>query len=62
MAFNLQKELEKVKILVPLIELLKQPSYKSQVTQFMLPHGVSPLLDNLNLQEEQSMVVFGPHV
>ena len=60
--FNLQKELEKVKIPVPLIELLKKPSYKAQVSQFMQPHGVSPLPDSLNLQEERPMVVFGPHV
>lgn len=31
-AFNLQKELEKVKIPIPLIELLKQPTYKAQVS------------------------------
>ena len=30
--FNLQKELEKVKISIPLVELLKQPSYKAQVS------------------------------
>ena len=28
----------------------------------MQPHGVSPLSDSLNLQEERPMVVFGPHV
>ena len=60
--FNLQKELEKVKILVPLVELLKQPSYKAQVSQFMLPHGVTSPPISLNLQEERPMVVFGPHV
>ena len=62
MAFNLQKELEKVKILVPLIKLLKKPSYKAQVSQFMLSRGIGPLPDSLNLQEERPMVVFGPHV
>ena len=36
-AFNLQKELEKVKIPVPPTELLKQPTYKVQVSMFMLP-------------------------
>lgn len=30
--FNLQKELEKVKILVLLFELLKQTTYKAQVS------------------------------
>ena len=28
----------------------------------MLPHGVGPLPDILNLQEERPMVVFVPHV
>jgi len=60
--FNLQKELEKVKILVPLIELLKQPTYKAQVSQFMHPSISVPTHDSLNLQEERPMVVFGPHV
>ena len=36
-AFNLQKELEKVKIPVPLTELLKQPDYESQFSSCMLP-------------------------
>ena len=61
-AFNLQKELEKIKIPIPLIELLKQPVYQSQVTSFMLPPGIPIVPDSLNLQEEIPMVVFGPHV
>ena len=60
--FNLQKELEKVKIPVPLTELLKQPAYQSQVTSFMLPPEATLTPDSLNLQEERPMVVFGPHV
>ena len=61
-AFNLQRELEKIKIPVPLTELLKQPVYQSQVTSFTpLPESqITP--DSLNLQEERPMVVFGPHV
>ena len=60
--FSLQKELEKVKIPVPLTKLLKQPAYQSQVSSFMLPQGAVPIPDSLNLQEERPMVVFGPHV
>lgn len=59
-AFNLQKELEKVKILVPLTELLNQPTYKAQVSQFMHPSASAPTHDSLNLQEERPMVAFGP--
>ena len=60
--FFLQKELEKVKIPVPLAKLLKHPSYQAQVSQFMLPQGVTSIPDSLNLQEERPMVVFGPNV
>lgn len=60
--FSLQKQLEKVKILFPLTKLLKQPNYKSQVSQFMCPSTIAPSHDSLILQEERPMVVFGPHV
>ena len=58
----MQKELEKIKIPVPLTELLKQPVYQSQVTSFILPPELPVAPDSLNLQEERPMVVFGPHV
>lgn len=61
-AFNLQKKLEKVKIHVPLIELLKQCTYKAKFSQFMLPSTSVPTHDYLNLQEEIPIVIFGPHV
>lgn len=60
--FNIQKELEKVKIHVPLIELLKKPTYKAQVSQFMHFSTSSPAHDNLNLQEERPTVFFRLHV
>lgn len=46
---------------VSVADLLNQPSYKAQVSQFMCPSSAIPILDNLNLQEERPMVVFGPH-
>lgn len=58
--FNLLKELEKVKTLMPLSKHLKQPTYKDQVSQFMfLSASVQPF-ENLN-QEERKIVVFGHH-
>lgn len=61
-SFSLQKELEKLKIVVPLTKLLKQPIYKAQMSQFMSSPTTTPLQESLNLQEEMPMVVFGPHV
>lgn len=41
--FDLQKELDKVKIVVPLFGLLRQPSYKAQVSQFIDPPATTPV-------------------
>lgn len=32
------------------------------MSQFIDPSTIAPILDNLNIQEERPMVVFGPHV
>lgn len=47
--FILQKELAKVKIFIPLTELLKQPNYKKQVSYFMDVSLIDSSYDNLNL-------------
>lgn len=60
--FSLRKELEKVNISIPLTELLKQPSYKRKIYDFMEMSHVISTQDNLNLQEERPMVMFDPHV
>lgn len=49
--FNIENELEKVKISVPLSELLKQPTYRAQASQFMFPSAPDQSPDNLNLQK-----------
>jgi len=61
-AFNLQKELGKVKIPVPLTKLLKKPMYQSQVTSLLLPPETPTISDSVNLQEERPIVMFGPHI
>lgn len=61
-AFNLQKELEKIKIPVPLTELLKQPAYQSQVASFILPPEAALTPDNIKhwqvFDDEEQMTGF----
>ncbi len=61
-AFSLIKELEKIKIQVPLTELVKTLAYKKKIVEFInLSQNVN-VSDTVNLQEDKPVVVFGPHV
>jgi len=61
-AFNLTKELEKVIIQVPLLELAKIRAYNKENSKFINLTQVKDISDTVNLQEEKPMVTFGPHV
>ena len=58
----MSKELEKVKIQVPLLELVKTPSYKKEIAEFVNISKSDDIGDTVNLQEEKPVVTFGPHV
>ena len=61
-AFSLSRELEKVKIQVPLLELAKTPGYKKEIVEFINISQSDDIGDTVNLQEEKPVVTFGPHV
>ena len=48
----MENELGKLKIPVPLTELIKNPSYKETVLKVMNSASNQPVLDTVNLQEE----------
>ena len=60
--FSLTKELEKVRIQVPLIELEKKPIYQKEIAEFINLKENESINDTVNLQEDKPVVVFGPHV
>ena len=60
--FSLSKELEKIKIQVPLLELAKTPGYKKEITEFINLSQSDDIGDTVNLQEEKPVVTFGPHL
>jgi len=58
--FNVEKELERVKIPIPLLELSKNPRYKNQVSKWIQNTLVDAESDIISLQDEKPTVVFGP--
>ena len=55
----MENELSKIKVHVPPLELLKNPSYKESFIKLLQPIVVSP--DNMNLQDDRPEIYFGPH-
>jgi hypothetical protein len=60
--FNIERELAKIKIHVPLVELDKHPSYHKSIEKVMQWKGSKSLLDTLNVQDESPTIVFGPRI
>ena len=59
-AFNVEKELERVKIPIPLSKLSKNPGYKNKFTKWIQNPSVDAKGDVISLQDEKPSVVFGP--
>ena len=57
--FSLDNELGKLKIPVPLTELIKNPSYKETVLKVMNSTSNQPISDTVNLQEENPRIFIG---
>lgn len=58
--FNVEKELERVKIPIPLSELFKNYGYKIQATKWIQNSLVDDEGDVISFQDENPTVVFGP--
>lgn len=62
-SFSLENEIAKIKIAVPLSELLKNADYQSQISKVLNPPWDNPAVtDSLNLQDDDPTILFGPHV
>ena len=55
-AFSLENEIAKLKVSIPLTELMKNNSYKSQVSKIL---NVDPLSDMVNVEDDQPELIFG---
>jgi len=60
--FNLENKLNKIKILVPLVELAKNLVYKKQISKVINFSDAKCQADVINLQDEKPTIMFGTHI
>lgn len=60
--FNLEHEISKIKIPVPLLELMKTKSFKDSILKILHPSMSDISLDIVHLQDEKPIIMPGPHI
>jgi hypothetical protein len=61
-SFNFEHEIQKIKILVPLSELVKNKDFKRSLSKLLQSESPQPPSDSVNLQYEKPTVILGPMV
>jgi hypothetical protein len=61
-SFNFEHEIQKIRILVPLTELIKHGEFKKRFSDLLKSEASSPSTDFISLQDERPAVVLGPMV
>jgi ribonuclease HI len=61
-SFNFEHEIQKIRILVPLSELVKHEDFKKSLSKLLQPEPPCHPTDSVNLQDEKPTVILGPMV
>jgi ribosomal protein L31 len=61
-SFNFEHEIQKIRILVPLTELIKHEGFKTHFSEILQPEVSSLPTEFINLQDEKPAVILGPMV
>jgi uncharacterized small protein (DUF1192 family) len=61
-SFNFEHEIQKIRIPVPLTELIKHGEFQKRFSELLKSEASYPLTDSINLQYERPAVVLGPMV
>jgi uncharacterized small protein (DUF1192 family) len=61
-SFNFEHEIQKIRIPVPLTELIKHGEFKKRFSDLLKAEASSPSTDFISLQDERPAVVLGPMV
>jgi hypothetical protein len=61
-SFNFEHEIQKIRILVPLSELVKNEDFKRSLSKLLQSESPQPPSDSVNLQDEKPAVILGPMV
>jgi hypothetical protein len=59
--FCLENEIEKIKIPIPLVELVKNPMYRKQITKMIIFSDLERQSDVINMEDDKPNITFGPH-
>ena len=59
--FSLENEINKIKIPIPLVELVKNPVYRKQMTKAIGFSELESHFDVINLEDDKPNITFGPH-
>jgi hypothetical protein len=60
--FNLENEISKIIIPIPLVELAKNPVYRKQIAKMINFSEEESQTDVINLEDDKPILVFGPHI
>jgi ribonuclease HI len=61
-SFSFENEIQKIKIPVPFLELVKNEDFKRYLSKMLQPEPSSHPTDSVNLQDEKPVVILGPLV
>jgi hypothetical protein len=61
-SFNLENEINKIKILVPLVELAKNLTYRKQIAKMINFSDTESHADTINLEDDSPTIMFGLHI
>jgi hypothetical protein len=61
-SFNFEHEIQKIRIPVPLSELVKHEDFKKSLSNLLQPKPPCHSIDSVNLQDEKPTVILGPMV
>jgi hypothetical protein len=61
-SFNFEHEIQKIRIPVPLSDLVKNEDFKRSLSKMLQSESPQPSFDSVNLQDEKPTVILGPIV
>jgi hypothetical protein len=61
-SFNLERKINKIKILVPLVELEKNSMYRKQIAKMINFSDAESHADTINLEYDNPTIMFGQHI
>jgi hypothetical protein len=61
-SFSLENEINKIKIPIPLVELMKTDPFKKYVLKALQPPAHVTFSDTINLEDENPTITIGPHI